>query len=202
MTNDEVENNSNLQTTREIDWIKKYNLPYEKTEWGLFYSSYREQGQLQLSKQLEKYANEYKPMKVALKDKNINDIGKLLQHFFYKTQWNEATQLYETPSILLRHSKRKMGEIEWNLDKYNNEQNCCKVIKSYHKRFTAEYNEVKLYYKHKKVELERQHKEEHKQHANEEVVCPFCSKTFLRTNLSRHKKTNKKCLEIQSKSEE
>ena len=183
----------------EIDYIEEYKLPYEKTKWGLFYISYREEGQLQLQKQLEKYKNEYASLIQQIKDKNIYEIGKFLQHIFYQTQWNEITKSYQTPDILLRHSKRKRSDIEWFQDNNKHEDICSKVVKSYIKRYLLQYKEVKAYYQQRKIELEIQHKEEHKQYASTKIICPFCSKTFSRTNLSRHKKTNKKCLEIQSR---
>ena len=72
-TNDELTNNS--QPNIKKDFV--YNLPYNKTEWGLFYDSYKEQGQLQLQKALEKNKNEL----LKLVDEDTNAFNKIMTAF-------------------------------------------------------------------------------------------------------------------------
>ena len=196
MTNDELNNNSQPKT--ESGFV--YDLPYNKTEWGLFYDSYKEQGQLQLQKAIEKNKNE------LMKTNKMNPYDKIkwVQHIFYLTEWNEKSQEFQTPSILLRQAKHGL---ETKSGCYNEEHSkdsarirevSDKVFKAYRTRCVAEHKEVKAFYEQRKKDLEVEQKKAHKEHANENVCCPFCQCQVARTNLARHKKTNKKCLEIQN----
>jgi hypothetical protein len=195
-TNDELTNNS--QPNIKKDFV--YNLPYNKTEWGLFYDSYKEQGQLQLQKALEKNKNE------LLKSNKMNPYDKIkwVQHIFYLTEWNDKTEEYQTPTILLRQAKHglttKCGFFseEHSKDSAKIREVSAKVFKEYRNRCVAEHKEIKAFYENRKKELEVEQKKAHKEHANENVCCPFCNCQVARTNLARHKKTNKKCLEMQS----
>jgi hypothetical protein len=193
MTNDEPTNNSTPEMKSEIDWIKRYNLSYNKTEWGMFYEVYKDLGQLQLQKGLEKNRNEL----MGQKKMNIHERHKYTQHLFYQTEWDEKTETFKTPDILLRHTKHGYDDTKWFGDYTKYQEYTRNTLKSYNKRCVAEHKEVKAYYEQRKKELEIEQKEAHKEHANEKVKCPFCQAEFARTNLARHKKTNKKCLEIQ-----
>lgn len=194
MTNDEPSNNSTPVLKSEIDWLKRYNLQYDRTSWGMFYSCYKEVGQLQLQKALERNKNELTNMKKM----NEYERLKYTQHLFYLTEWDEKLEEYKTPSCLLRHTKHGYNDSKWCDDYRTYKETTKKVFVSYYKRCCGEHKEVKEYYEKRKAELELEQKEAHKEHANEKVKCPFCEASFARTNLARHKKTNKKCLEIQA----
>lgn len=215
MTNDELTNNNqpNIETDLVVKfdrpiYIKRGNikvstkeikLPYQKTEWGLFYADYKELTQLQLQKGLEKNINE------LTKTKNMGkyDIVKWVQHIFYETEYDKKTETFKTPELLLRQSKRgsidKSGCLkqEWSDDLNRTTDISSYVSKSYKARCVAEHKEVKAFYEARKIELEAEQKVAHKEHANELVCCPFCHCQVARTNLARHKKTNKKCLSTQ-----
>jgi hypothetical protein len=211
MTNDELLNNSQPEWIVKLDnpiYIKRGNikvstkeikLPYHKTEWGLFYTDYKELNQLQLQKRLEKTINELTKTKKMCK----YDIVKWVQHIFYKTEYDKKTDTLKTPEILLRHAKRgsldKEGCVsqEWSDDVNRTTDITSSVFKAYKIRCVAEYKEVKEFYEARKIELETEQKVAHKKHANELVSCPFCQCQIARTGLARHKKTNKKCLSTQ-----
>jgi 3-dehydroquinate synthetase len=107
MTNDELSNIS--PPLLENDFI--FNLPYEKTAWGLFYATYKEQGQGQLQKAILKNKNELlKSNKIKL---NPHEKVKWVQHIFYSTEWDEKEQKYKTPFILLRHSTHGYNDSKW-----------------------------------------------------------------------------------------
>jgi hypothetical protein len=195
-TNDEPINNSQPIPKREIDWIKRYNLPYNKTEWGMFYEDYKDLGQLQLQKALEHNKNEL--ILIQKKDRH-HDRLKYCQHIFYNTEWDEKLEEFKTPDILKRHTKHGYDDTKWCDDYTKYKEVTNNTILAYYKRCKAEHVEVKSFYEQRKKELEITQKEEHKEHANEKVKCPFCQAEFARTNLARHKKTNKRCLEIQNK---
>lgn len=191
MTNDERLNNQS-KMKNEIDW---FDISYNKTEWGLFYSKYKEQSQLQLQKALQK--NENKLNKMAKMD--IPTRSKYTQHLFYLTEWDEKEECFKTPSILLRHTKHGYDDNKWNDDYQEYKDKTIKVFTGYYKRCIEEHKEVKAFYEQRKATLELEQKITHKERANEKIICPFCQTSFARTNLARHAKTNKKCLEIQSK---
>ena len=194
MTNDEPLNSSHTISKKEIDYIIEYNLPYDKTEWGVFYETYKKQGQLQLQKALEKNKNSL----LSMNNKSKYDKQKHIQSIFYASQWNTDKEEWETPPILLRHTKRGYDDSNWCNDNYKFQQITLNALKSYNKRCLAEHKEVKAFYEQRKTELKLDQKEAHKSHANEKITCPFCQKAFARTNFARHKKTNKKCLEAQA----
>ena len=195
MTNEEPKDKSNLILGSKKDWLTVYKLPYDKTEWGLFYEDYKEFNQLQLQKALEKTKNQ------ITKAKKMGYIDKLnyTKHIFYKTEWNEKEEGFETPEILLRelpNSRTSQGCISQTwcsaYDDYKTTQE--KIFKAYHERLIPQYKEVKAFYERRKEELELEQKEHHKERANEEVECPCCKSMVARTNLARHKKS-KKCME-------
>jgi len=195
MTNDEPLNSSHTISKKEIDYIIEYNLPYDKTEWGIFYETYKKQGQLQLQKALEKNKNSL----LSMNNKSMYDKQKHIQSIFYHTEWNAEKDEWETPKILLRHTKRGYNDSNWLIDYKKFQEVTRNSLKSYNKRCIAEHKIVKAYYEQQKAKLELEQKEAHKLHANEKITCPFCEKVFARTNFDRHKKTNKKCFAAQAK---
>lgn len=193
-TNEEPTNNYQPITKSKIDWIGHYNLQYDKTHWGMFYEVYKDLGQLQLQKALEQNKNEMDGM--IRMDKHTRT--KYTQHLFYETEWDEKLRKFKTPDVLLRHTKHGLNDPKWCIEYRDYQDKNLKIFLGYYKRCRAEHLEVKEFYENKKKELEIEQKEAHKEHANEKVKCPFCQADFSRTNMARHKKTNKKCLEIQS----
>ena len=194
MTNDEPLNNSNTISKKEIDYIIEYNLPYEKTDWGLFYETYKTKGQLQLQKALEKNKNSL----LSMNNKSPYDKQKHIQSIFYHTQWNAEKDEWETPRILLRNTKQGFNDSNWVIDYKKFQQITRNSLKSYNKRCIAEHKKVRAFYEEEKQKLALEQKEAHKLHANEKITCEFCEKVFARTNFARHKKKNKKCLEVQA----
>lgn len=194
MTNDEPLNNSHPNLKSEIDWLNKYKLPYNKTKWGLFYTDYKEQGQLQLQKALEKNKNEIDKIKKLNKYERL----KYTQHLFYQTEWDEKEEIFKTPDICLKHIKHGYNDTNWDKLNTDYKDKQMKILKSYIIRNKKEHLEVEEFYLKRKTELELEQKDKKKEHANQKVICEFCKANFTRTNLARHKKTNKKCLEIQN----
>jgi len=166
---------------------------YDRTKWGMFYNGYKEVGQLQLQKKLEKFKNEMTEMVKMNKCEKM----KHTQHLFYQTEWDEKTEMFKTPDILLKHTNHRHNNIKWNSDYTEYKNNTTKVFNCYFKRCELEYDEVKKFYEQRKLELEIVQKDQHKERANDKIKCPFCQADFSRTNLSRHKRTNKRCLLIQ-----
>jgi hypothetical protein len=192
MTNDELSNNS--QPVIKSEFL--YNLPYHTTEWGKFYTSYKEQGQGQLQKAL--FSNE----NIINESNNIreNPFGmiKWVQHIFKLTEWDEQEQIYKTPSILLRQTKRGWNDPKWFENIKVLIKTSRQVFIAYRKRCAKEHKEVQEFYKNRKKELEIEQKKGHKLHANEHIVCSICLSKVSRTNLSRHIKTNQKCKQLQT----
>jgi hypothetical protein len=130
------------------------------------------------------------------------------KHIFYRTFWNKETEEFETPYCLLRHNKHsretKRGYIRnEGVEDYRRwKDETTEFLTTYYRRCLAELKIVEEHYNLRKSELETEQKQSHKIHANEKVKCPFCSAEFSRTNLARHKRTNKTCLEIQTKTTE
>lgn len=170
---------------------------YPRTIWGLFYSGYKELGQLQLQKAMEKNKNELSKTKTL----NPYEKTKWVQHIFYMTDWNEPTKSSKTPQILLRHTKRGFDDPHFCEDINLLRETANIVTKKYLKRCLAEHNEVKVFYAKRKEELKVEATQKHKEKANECVACPFCCAQVTRTNLAKHRKTNKKCLAIQEEKE-
>ena len=172
---------------------------YPNTVWGDFYTNYKDATQIQLVKKILETKNELK----EIKEKSGFYRMKYAQHIFYHTFWNKELDEWETPYCLLRHNKHssetKAGYIrKEGTDDYSRwKDEAYPFILTYHRRCLAELKIVEEHYKLRKLELEQEQKVAHKEHANEKVKCPFCGAEFSRTNLARHKRTNKKCLESQ-----
>ena len=177
------------QPALKVDFI--YNLPYDRTEWGQFFTTYKTQTQGQLQKYILKITNERKSW--AKDQHNPYERARICKHLFYCSHFNEQSQEFETPAILLKHDKHFHLEHSNELRKITTE-----VFRAFHKRQAIELKEVKEYYEQRKKELEATHKEHRKQHASELVECPFCFCKVVRTSIARHKKTNKKCLSLQN----
>jgi len=184
-----AEPQQNSQPDLVVDFV--YNLPYHRTEWGQFFSTYKSQTQGQLQKYILKTTNERKLW--AKEQDNPYERQRICKHLFYCTHYNEVKKEFETPAILLKHDKHFHLEHHNELRKVTT-----KVFKAFHKRQAVELKEVKKYYEHRKKELDVTQKEHRKQHANELVECPICSCKVVRTSIARHKKTNKKCLSLQN----
>ena len=144
----------------------------------------------------------------VIKAKGGWDRMNYAKHIFYHTFWNKETEEWETPACLKRQSTHTMitkagyfrKEAGDDYDRWKEE--ATSFILTYYRRCLAELKIVEEHYKLRKSELELEQKQSHKIHANEKVKCPFCSAEFSRTNLARHKRTNKTCLEIQTKTTE
>jgi len=177
---------------------------YTRTVWGDFYTNYKDATQTQLVKKILETKNELK----GIKAKGGYDRMNYAKHIFYHTFWNKETEEFETPACLKRHSTHTMitkagnyrKETGDDYDRWKDE--AMSFILTYYRRCLAELKIVEEHYKLRKSELELEQKQSHQIHANEKVKCPFCSAEFSRTNLARHKRTNKTCLEIQTKTTE
>ena len=195
MTNEEPQK-IELQSNRTADYKNKImeHLNYDATEWGLFYSGYKEVGQLQLQKMLEKTKNEW----TRVRKLDYAEKVKYTQHIYYKTEWSEKEDCFITPKVVLRaelNSRTSQDHVsaKW-ADAYRSYKETNKAIfDAYYTRLSAEYKEVKAYYIQRKDELEREQKVQHQINANAEVECPCCKAKVARTNLARHRKS-KKCL--------
>lgn len=172
---------------------------YPNTVWGDFYTNYKDATQIQLVKKILETKNELKD----IKSKGGWDRQQYAKHIFYHTFWNKELNEWETPYCLKRHNKHsfrtKDGYIrnEGVEDYERFKIETMAFLTTYYRRCLAELKIVEEHYKLRKLELEQEQKVAKKEHANEKVKCPFCGAEFSRTNLSRHKKTNKKCLESQ-----
>lgn len=175
--------------------IDKINLPYENTKWGKFYSIYKEQGQLQIQKVLEATNNELKNNKLTCSFDRI----KWLQHIFYNTEYDNTTNTFKTPDILLRHNKHcSVNKKGYLTDEYVEDANRIKTIAdavytAYRARCLDEYNEVKAFYETKKNEIKLKQLIVRKQNAKELICCEFCQCQVVRSHLARHQKSLK-CL--------
>ena len=188
MTNDEVQNNSH--TEKQSDFV--FDLPYDKTQWGRFYESYKSMGQLQIQKFLEKTWN------LLTKKRTPPEKRSFVKSVFYETEYDANANRKITPKILLKEKTRGYSDSEW-VEKHIKQTDVLDVI--YTKliyRMTLEYAEVVAYYQEQKNYLEFQHNEKKKEHAKTTIECPHCKASITRTNLAKHKKTNKKCIEIQN----
>lgn len=168
-----------------------YDLPYHLTEWGKFYKDFRELNQSQLVKYILKTDNERKEW--YGKKSDPYQVTKIVQHIFYKTSYNPTTEKWETPNMLLKHSKHCDSYDYSHINKIAK-----KVFVAFFNRLSSELIIVKEYYQNQKELLMISQKEHHKQHANEKIQCPICGSTVGRTSISRHKKTNLRCLELQN----
>jgi len=178
--------------------IDEVNLPYENTKWGKFYSIYKEQGQLQLQKFLEATNNELENNKKLTSYDKI----KWLQHIFYNTEYDDITNSFRTPNILLRQNKRCINKKGYLTDEAIEDAHRIKTIAdvvytAYRTRCLDEYNEVKTFYETKKNEIQLKQKIIRKQNAKELICCEFCQCQVVRSHLARHHKSTK-CLEKQS----
>lgn len=186
MTNDEPQNIP--MSIDKSDFI--YNLPYNLTNWGIFYNGFNECSQAQIQKALLKFHNLIHKFHET-QSTNHYEIVKFIQKMFYKTElYNDE---YRTPEILLRINKDK----KWDLETTQKQRKICiAVYKQFIKRYMTEYEEVKQFYEYTKQQLEAVQKTNHKINANEKICCPICSQMVARTNFSRHKKTNKLCISM------
>lgn len=177
---------------------------YPQTVWGDFYTNYKDATQTQLVKKILETKNELK----KIKKMGGRDQLHYTKHIFNHTFWNKELEEWETPACLKRQSTHTMitkagnyrKETGDDYDRWKDESYAFLI--TYYRRCLAEYYIVEKHYKLRKSELELEQKQSHQIHANEKVKCPFCSAEFSRTNLARHKRTNKTCLEIQTKSTE
>lgn len=167
-----------------------YKLNYQKTDWGDFYSGYRDTGQGALQKRLQQVERERAEWKKEWFKPYFR--LKIVQHIFYLTAFNEAKEEWETPPILLKHAKHD-GD-EW----FNEQTKLTKISKevfvAFWKRQEREVKEVKEFYETRQKELAVSQKAHRREHALEEVECPRCGAKVQRTGISRHRKTNRKCL--------
>lgn len=175
--------------------IDEINLPYENTAWGKFYSIYKEQGQLQLQKFLEATNNELENNKLTSSFDKI----KWLQHIFYNTEYDDITNTFRTPDILLRHNKHcSINKKGFLTDEAIEDADRIKIIAdavytAYRARCFDEYNEVKAFYETKKNEIKLKQLIVRKQNAKELICCEFCGHMVAKSHLARHH-TSLKCL--------
>jgi hypothetical protein len=198
MTSVEPQNNIQLIIEPESETFP-YNLPYENTSWGKFYKSYKELNQGQLRKGLQKNGKYLSKSFKILKSCNPYDARSWLYHIFYKTEWDENKKSFRTPKIVYVVKDRR----DW---KYKNDSVMEKrkvirtILLAYRQRSLKEHNEVVEFYKIRRDELKKEHRESRLKYGNEKVECPHCKAEVSKSNLSRHIKTNKTCKTIQNAS--
>ena len=178
-----------------------HDLKYEKTEWGSLYLNYKDLNQGQLQKSLLKIKNERKEWLKVYKSGNTHELIKVVQHIFYMTEYDDKLEQYFTPKCLLKSGINSITRNECISAKWSNEitelRKLAKIIfTEFWKRQKIEQLAVEVFYNNRKKVLEIEQKQQHNTHAKEEVKCPCCKASIARTNLSRHLKTNKKCLII------
>jgi hypothetical protein len=179
--------------------IDEVNLPYENTKWGKFYSIYKEQGQLQLQKFLEATNNELENNKLT----RLYEKLKWLQHIFYNTEYDNVTNSFRTPNILLKQNIRYYNKKGYLTDASIEDADRIKTVvdavySAYRARCLDEYNEVKAFYETKKNEIKLKQLIVRKQNAKQLICCEFCQCQIARNHLARHHKSIK-CLEHQLK---
>lgn len=124
-----------------------YDLPYENTEWGIFYSNYKTktQGQLQkfllhMKKERANWIQEFK--------KGEYSKSQLCKHIFHQTGFNAEKKMNETPKLLLYNSKKVKNEEKCKKDEIYE-----KVLMEYLRRQLIEMQEVVCYFENQKREL-------------------------------------------------
>ena len=170
-----------------------FGLPYDNTEWGLFYQIYKSKNQLQIQKYLEKVGN------MLMKKRGIPEKRKFVKSIFYETDYDMATQKKMTPQIILKEKTRGYSDTTWMKKHLKQTEILDSVYTKLIHRMTLEYAEVVAFYQEQKDYLELVQKQHRLDHAKMNIECPHCNASISRTNLSKHKKTNKKCLEIQER---
>ena len=162
-----------------------YDLPYEETQWYVFYKDHKNSNQGELQKHILKTKNDRNKWKIRIKT-NPYEALKICQQIFYYSHYNKEKEEFETPSLLLRSNDIKPSRI---LGK--------EIFVAYATRQLEELKEVSSYYELKKLELGIEQNKHHKERANELTECKFCKSKITRTNLAKHIKNSKKCILIQ-----
>ena len=174
------------------------DLPYERTEWGLFYSQYKTMNQLQINKQLLHHKLYYRKMMDSLKNNNPYDMMSYVKHIF--RIYNKDTDKYERPEIIYNKHKHRQW-LQQDNEEYMNylwktefdeyKKMCKRIVFDYYKRMGNEFVEIRTYYEANHIEKKVIEKDHRKEHAKEMVECPCCKAQVVRTNISRHMKTPK-----------
>jgi hypothetical protein len=190
MTNEEP---SNIQPSL-LKILSEHECDYNATDIGRLYNDFRELNQGQLQKALLRCSNERKKLLKKFKDVKYNWPG-VNQHIFKLTVWNETKEDYETPASVLRPALKWSDPcILSKRDEFFNKQK--EIFVSWYNLSEIHMKEMEDFYQERKRELVEQQRLTHMDHANEKVVCMYCNANVARTNLSRHQKTNKRCLSL------
>jgi len=161
---------------------------YENTDWGKFYSNYKQMTQGQLQKGLQKFLKQREDYRT----KSIEKDGvAMCRQIFYKTKRCED-DIYITPRELFKDTNYHNGP-EWLSALHKQKKAAETLLIDYITRQTYEFNEVSDFYEKRKEEAAVLDKERRKAKSKEQVVCPYCNACVTRTNMSKHQKTIK-CL--------
>ena len=164
---------------------------YNETEWGSWFSDYKDLDQGQLQKGLLKFENERKKTK-DMWTRKVDTIS-WAKHIFHNTCYDEELDEFITPKALLKRntSGRPLSvQVEANDDQHSKAK---ETLKEYYKRQGVEYQEVKEFYETRKEQLEKEQRLIHREKSKEDVCCPICQAIVTRTNLAKHRRS-KKCL--------
>ena len=169
-----------------------YDLPYERTDWGLSFDDFKKQNwtQNQLQKFILKTENEREKW-IKSYNESAHESKKICQHIFKYTFYDPETKTNCTPKILLQiktTNMAKWAERHKQLEKISRE-----VLAAFLRKQKIELQEMKGSYEQRKAEIVISLKAHRKEHANEVIECPHCKAKVSRTGISKHKKSIK-CL--------